>query len=252
MTTSTLCIFLPWDTHFFGVRIGRVNPHYLTKTSMRDILKWEKSNSIDCLYFLAEFDDPETIRLAEANHFQLEDIRITLESNRSRNEKNIYRVVGNIITRTVQPADISTLEDIARKSHKDTRFYFDRNFSKEKCDSLYATWIRRSCEGWADQVLVAEMNGRAVGYITCKALDESVGQIGLVGVDEQARGQGIGKSLILAALDWFSIHNIHSAQVVTQGRNISAQRLYQKCGFTIHSLQLWYHRWTNRPGDQVG
>jgi hypothetical protein len=30
---------------------------------------------------------------------------------------------------------------------------------------------------------------------------------------------------------------------VTQGKNIAAQRLYQKNGFLIRDLQLWYHKW---------
>jgi ribosomal protein S18 acetylase RimI-like enzyme len=35
------------------------------------------------------------------------------------------------------------------------------------------------------------------------------------------------------------------ATVVTQGRNIASQRLYQKHGFVTQSIQLWYHRWTS-------
>jgi hypothetical protein len=31
--------------------------------------------------------------------------------------------------------------------------------------------------------------------------------------------------------------------VVTQGRNSKAQRLYERCGFLTRSVQLWYHRW---------
>ena len=27
------------------------------------------------------------------------------------------------------------------------------------------------------------------------------------------------------------------------GRNLAAQRLYQRSGFVTASLQLWYHRW---------
>jgi hypothetical protein len=32
--------------------------------------------------------------------------------------------------------------------------------------------------------------------------------------------------------------------VVTQARNVPAQRLYQKCGFITRSVELWFHRWS--------
>jgi len=31
--------------------------------------------------------------------------------------------------------------------------------------------------------------------------------------------------------------------VVTQGLNVPAQRLYQKSGFLVSSVYLWYHLW---------
>jgi ribosomal protein S18 acetylase RimI-like enzyme len=46
-----------------------------------------------------------------------------------------------------------------------------------------------------------------------------------------------------AALAWFCAQGLQRAQVVTQGRNIAAQRLYQKCGFRTGEIALWYHRW---------
>lgn len=252
MVDSKVCEFLPWDTDFFGLRIGRVNQHHLTADSIRDILEWQKAHAIDCLYFLADFDDPETVQLAQAHDFQLVDIRVTLEwTLKIRNETHTDPA-HRVTIRPFQTGDLPTLEAIAKISHTDTRFHFDQNFPRDKNDSLYATWIRRSCEGFADQVLVAEAGGQAVGYISCKLMNENEGQIGLLGVGEQARGQGVGKSLVYAALDWFAARNIQSVQVVTQGRNISAQRLYQNCGFMTHSVQLWYHKWASNPGSQAG
>jgi hypothetical protein len=36
-------------------------------------------------------------------------------------------------------------------------------------------------------------------------------------------------------------------KTVTQGRNIPAQRTYQRCGFQTAAVQLWYHRWFDPP-----
>lgn len=245
MSNLALCDFLPWDTDHFGLRIGRVNRRHLTEASVQEIVEWQNSEAIECLYFLADFDDPETARLAQAYNFQLVDIRITLEWTSGRGQLARFDPDSQLTMRSFQPADVPILMEIAKKSHTDTRFFFDQNFPREKCESLYEIWVRGSCENPADQVLVAEVGGLTVGYITFKVTDETEGQISLVGIEKQARGKGVGKSLVNAALDWFAGRNVRSVQVITQGRNVAAQRLYQKCGFATRSVQLWYHRWAS-------
>jgi len=36
---------------------------------------------------------------------------------------------------------------------------------------------------------------------------------------------------------------IDKVSVVTQGHNLAAQRLYQRCGFLTHSIKFYYHKW---------
>jgi ribosomal protein S18 acetylase RimI-like enzyme len=134
---------------------------------------------------------------------------------------------------------------MARVNHRDTRFYYDGHFSQRECDTLYETWIERSCNGYTDAVLVAERDRQPAGYITCD-LHGDYGQIGLLGVGEAWQGQGIGQALIDAALHWFGERGIERVQVVTQGRNHRAQRAYQRRGFVSSEVQLWYHRWFER------
>jgi ribosomal protein S18 acetylase RimI-like enzyme len=52
---------------------------------------------------------------------------------------------------------------------------------------------------------------------------------------------------VLDALDWFAQQQVDTVTVVTQGRNIAAQALYQRRGFITQSQQLWYHKWFRRP-----
>lgn len=248
MTTSAeVCEFLDWDTNFFGYRIGRVTGHSLTDQLIKDIDKWVLDNRIDCLYFLAENDTPSTSLLARQFGFELVDVRLTYEYNlknrKTHSEKSTVSLNKTKI-RQVQSEDIPALKSIARTSYNDSRFHFDQHFPKEKGDALYEIWIEKSCNGYADNVLIVETENQAVGYISCKILDKDTGQIGLVGVAEKARGQGIGTSLIYSSLNWFANKDLQFVTVATQERNISAQHLYQKCGFLIRSTQPWYHRWT--------
>lgn len=242
MNANPLCQSLNWDSDFFGVRIARLNQHRLTEENLDNTNSWCAENKIDCLYFLADADDDETILLAEKSDFHLVDLRMTFEKSlKAIPIAAASSGYGRI--RASEAHDIEKLRLIARNNHRDTRFYFDRNFSREKCDELYATWIERSCQNFANAVFVAENEGEAGGYITCHLREMNMGQIGLVGVGPALQGKGVGTLLVNHALNWFAAQGMTKVTVVTQGRNSAAQRLYQKCGFLSQSVQLWYHRW---------
>jgi dTDP-4-amino-4,6-dideoxy-D-galactose acyltransferase len=245
MSTVAVCEFLEWDSKFFGRRIARVNVPCLTEELVGEIDAWCRLNRIDCLYFLANATDRQTARLAQNNMFRFVDVRVTLELRLSMvgGDRHLrFRV------RDAYESDIAALRLLARTSHRDSRFYYDENFSDQACDELYETWIERSCRGWAKRVLVAEQGNDLAGYLTCHIPSPESGSIGLVGVKEEARGRGIGTGLMSSAIIWFAKQGTEKISVVTQGRNVSAQRFYQKCGFVTRSVGFWFHRWYSLTG----
>ena len=243
MSGAPTCEHLPWDSEFFGRRIARVCGNRLDASAIEALEKWCSEHAVECLYFLADPDDPATIRLAEDHRFRMVDIRVTFGT------KLTSRVPpapsGALSIRPFAPGDAAALQTIARGSHRHSRFYRDGRFPAERCDDLYATWIEKSCQGYAEAVLVAEADDRAVGYISCH-VDPDEGRIGLVAVADGMRGKGVGHALVHAALDWLAARGLSRASVVTQGTNAEAQRLYERCGFTTRTIQLWYHRWFDR------
>ena len=239
-----LCRYLEWDSSFFGVRIARANPHTVSSADLNLIWRWCDSQLIDCLYFLAESDDRQTVSLLQDSGFYFVDIRMTMTCELPLDKPDTDSVSPGI--RPALPSDIPALRQIARVSHRDSRFYYDGHFPSHRCDELYEIWIERSCKGYADVVLVAESEGLPVGYLSCHLKNDEkacCGEIGLVALSEAARGRGFGSNLVAAALDWFDVHGARRVSVVTQGRNIAAQRLYQRCKFVTDSVALWHHKW---------
>jgi dTDP-4-amino-4,6-dideoxy-D-galactose acyltransferase len=243
MKDESICVYLEWDSKFFGQRIARSNISRLTEKSLTKLSLWCDANRIDCLYFLADSSDPQTPEMAQQNKFQLVDIRMTLD--RSFQLGSVCEMPGSEI-RSAKEGDISALRNIARTSHRESRFYYDANFPRALCDTLYELWIEKSYRGWAQSVLVGEDSGEPAGYITCHMSPSDIGHIGLVGVKENAQGKGLGKALVRQALLWFKEQGVEKVSVVTQGRNVRAQRLYQQNGFCSRSVELWYHRWFHR------
>lgn len=233
-----LCEVLDWDSRFFGFRIARARPDRVNSESLGQILAFCAAESVRCLYFQADPGDVTTIRTLEQAGFGFQDIRLTLV------RKQLADVPSpDAGIRLATPKDVKELIAIAGQSHTDSRFYFDQNFPRERCTALYETWIEKSCAGYAAAVLVPVVEGRPAGYVTCSMPARELGQIGLIAVHEKARGSGIGKQIIRAALIWFREHGAAEVVTVTQGRNIGAIRMYERCGFIAQSARFWYHRW---------
>lgn len=231
---------LEWDSHFFSKTIGKVTANILTPALATEIDQWAEINRLDCLYFLAASNDQISSVTAEDFGYHLTDIRVTLSHRTNPNSKEIIRP-SNV--REAIETDIDALKMIAHDAHRDTRFYFDGHFDLQKCAELYEIWIEKSIRGSSDVVFVWEESGRPVGYVTANVLPDKTGSIGLVGVDPNYQGKHIGLQLIQQLLGWLSSRKVDPVFVVTQGRNVRAQAFYQRCGFTTHSVELWYHKW---------
>ena len=70
-------------------------------------------------------------------------------------------------------------------------------------------------------------------------------QIGLIAVNPQFNNMGYG-NYIINYLKYYIFKNykkIKKIIVITQGRNIPAQRLYEKNHFLISKSEIWFHKW---------
>ena len=240
MTTErAVGTMLDWDSAFFGVPIGKAQAEIPSDVDATEA--WAAHEGLRCVFLLLSADRLEVVQAAEKQGFFLTGVRITFERLVARELPAAPR--QGVVVRAARNADVAILEEIAAKSHRDTRFYADPNFSRASCDRLYGTWIRRSCEGWADHVLTAENDGRLAGYITLHCRAEGQGVIGLVAVAENSRRRGIGRRLVGAALEWFRDRDLQRAIVVTQAQNTGALGLYYQAGFSVSRVDLWMHKW---------
>lgn len=245
--TKSVCAYLEWDSNFFGMRIGRIEGRRLSPELLAATTDWAHENRMDCLYFLSVADDPQTVHLAEQEGFQQVDVRMTFEGEVPG--APVAQAPSDATVRLAREEDLPALQAIAAVSHRDTRFYFDGHFDRARCDQLYETWIANSLHGFAQAVLVAERGGRPLGYVTLHLRDSESGpesQIGLIAIAPGHQGGGLGRLLVEHSLEWARGNRARVMKVVTQGRNVPAQRLYQRCGFVTASFELWYHRWFDR------
>ena len=228
---------LEWDSEFFGFPIGEGHP--VTCDDVAAVDAWAADERLRCVYLCVPAENFALLHAAESFGFHLMGVHVTCD---------ICAPFGtaagsdHIVVRPVRPADVAALERIAGGAHPDTRFHADPGFSRESCRRLYETWIRRSSEGWADSVLVAERGTDVVGYVTLHRRGGSA-RIGLIAVAGDTRGTGLGRALMRAAFDWCERQSIERVTVTTQAQNVAALRFYIRCGFVVDRMDFWLHKW---------
>jgi ribosomal protein S18 acetylase RimI-like enzyme len=143
--------------------------------------------------------------------------------------------------RPVAAADVQAVGDIAAMAFRDGRFHADPDISAEAGRHVYRSWAIACCEGAAaDTVLVATGPEGVRGFVACRMqpdtavhLQRPAGTIIMIATAAPARGRGVGRDLIAAAVAWFIERNAVAVEVGTQLRNVAAARLYERFGFRL-------------------
>jgi dTDP-4-amino-4,6-dideoxy-D-galactose acyltransferase len=235
---------LDWDSQFFGVKVGSIQQEKLDDADAHAAAEWARENRVDWLYFLADAQDPETIQAAQRARFQYVGDRLELGRRLRGPLREALPDPEGIAFREAKHTDVADLRSIAESAYEQSRFFFDAHVDRSKARELYGVWIERSVvDAYADWVIVADSAAGPCGYITGKRVVNGTGSIGLVGVSAGVRGQGVGAQLVERAVDRFAAQNFEQVVVVTQGSNVFAQRLYQRCGFLSQSVKSWFHKW---------
>jgi len=101
--------------------------------------------------------------------------------------------------------------------------------------------IDADCDANPSGVLVAEEGGEIIGYITSR-IDRAtcMGWIPNMAVAPGRQGQGIGRKLLVAALDYFRREGMKHAKIETLDQNAIGGHLYPSLGFKEVARQVHY------------
>lgn len=214
---------LDWDSQFFGFTVARVDARTMSESEALQVAQEADAMGARCVYFLS--DDSDSWRAATSVGFEPIDIRLEFAI-----DAPIINTSRSLATSADEPALLSIVREGA---FEQSRFYRDPRFPRAKAAEMFELWMRR---GLTERGWFTIYDGD--GFVTC-----SESAIQLVAVASRARGRGVGRRLVTAALAEFAARGAQRVIVATQGSNIAAQRLYVACGFQPFACALWLHRW---------
>lgn len=229
-----------FDSEVLGFRVAKIlsikseGSVEELKTRVGNLIRELTKKKIDYASVRLELTNYSLVHALEESGFILVDglITLLLELSDLKFEKPGKNV------RAATPRDVQELKKMTEGLYSTSRILNDPLIPKKRANKFYVKWIENSVKGGvADSVLVWE-EGKILGYVTL----QKKGQIPLLGVSEQARGKGIAKKLLNAALHKFQEWGVREVTVETQIDNILALRAYQSVGFKISDSHLTF-RW---------
>ncbi len=147
------------------------------------------------------------------------------------------REIGNCVIRRCDPSDLIPVMEINMKT-----------LPEHYSDYFYESLLAELPESF----LVAEINGRLVGYIMCKTEYGfsnfkklgfvKKGHVVSVAVLEEQRKNGIGRALVEEAIAGTKIKKADELYLEVRCSNNGAVRLYEKIGFIIKQRIKSYYR----------
>lgn len=234
---------MDWDSDFWGFPVAYLSSKYLTENIMHRIEKAIKKERFQLIEYLCNCHDNRSVEIAEKNDFHFTDIRLSFE--KKIDQECEYTLPEEITFSKAKQKDIPMLKKISGDLYQDSRYFFDKNFARDKVQKFYQLWIKRAVLGQYDDFCYCLYeNGVPLGFCSIKYnLPSKSASIGLFGLSRQYHGRGLGKALLFMVSNELRKKGILKIEVVTQGRNYAAQRLYQKAGFLTKATELWYHKW---------
>lgn len=230
---------LAWDSSFFGYTVGKAAAKEISVARINKILAEARSKDVRLLYLFMDNEDTVSQESANKVSAKLVDRKVTfnLKIGDARFETDDH------IKPFMAGYPSGRLIQLAMQSGLYSRYKVDLNFKNNEFEKLYTTWIINSVnKKIADYTFVYREAGVELGLVTLK-LNDNYGQIGLIAVDESARGRSIGKKLVFAVNDLLKDKGIDNVQVPTQQDNIGACKFYKSIGFEEIKTESIYHIW---------
>ncbi|MDF2673279.1 MAG: hypothetical protein K0R09_1544 [Clostridiales bacterium] len=245
---------LDWDTNHFGIVMGNMTIHQKEQPPSRsdiDSLIGEAMNrankeGIEHISIRLEPDSKKLIHACEDRGFRLMDTRIEFIFDYKATK--LKEVKNQCILREGRAEDEEKLVSISIESFSNyiDRFHSDEKIDNAKADKLYELWVRNSYKGYADSIIVAEIEGEPVGFSTFKEFvsqtdkGEKMGEIVLSAVSQSARGKGVYTSMICQGVRMGS-GRMDYLLVKTQIDNRAVQKAWASLGFKPYRSEYIFH-----------
>lgn len=231
------------DEDRFGIKIAK--SVRVTGNNLPYIMNFCQKNKIKLLIARCPTNDFPIIHAMEEQGFLLMDTLVYYSCN--CNKTVVPSDTGEFVVRGKRLGEEKQVTAIAADSFHGYlgHYHADEKLNNSKCDEVYISWATNSClsHNFADKVMVAELNGKIVGFVTIRVNHHNEGEISLGGVSRSIQKSGVFTSLILHGMKWCISHSTTRMVVSSQITNTASQKVFARLGFEIRDSCYTFHKW---------
>jgi len=233
---------LEWDSLFFNIPVYEIGEEFDSTKIVGELKSIQQNSVVQCK---TNINCTRSIETLINNNFKIEDIGVVYSktiSNRS-NELKLEFACEN---------DEIKIHNIIHNIFTNTRFK-DEYFGLNAPNKLYKYWVSAAINGQYDDCCIVsrDINDIVVGLVTVKKINNCI-KIGLIAVDVDYQGTGIGRMLMQLVEMYAQRNNIKKIIVNTQYGNKASNNLYKSNGYIVDSIFYWlYLKVDNLSSDRV-
>jgi dTDP-4-amino-4,6-dideoxy-D-galactose acyltransferase len=253
----------PWDTEVVGRRVAVIK-HLTEADGARDsdvldnllgeVIRHAASRGTECLICKVQTLHFSAIHALERQGFFLVDTLLDFLFDFSRTPLGSISLPKRLDGLRVRPAQPQDLREILAFNERAFARHFGRYHADPKLPpgtgtKVYDQWVRSSFGGWADWILVAEVDDRITGYAMWKkasALEAKhsldIAHHSLAGIHPDFFGRGLYTALTLEGMRMTQSFAKHLDGPVHVG-NYPVHRALQKLGWKIAGARHSFHKW---------
>ncbi len=254
----------PWDSQITGRRLGTVKHLAVTADDragagilcelIEELLRSLAKRGTQCVVCRVQSNELAAIHALEQRGFLLMDTLLDFVFDFSHTPIeaiNLPRRDGQWKFRQAKAADLPDLMALSEKAFSGYfgRYHADPQMPPGTATRIYTEWVRSAFEGWADWIVVAEVEDRIAGYGLWRKVLESeekpspgVAFCDIVAIDLEFRGRGLSAPLMLEGMGIardFAQYLIGPVHV----SNYPLQHSLQKLGWRISAARNSFHKW---------
>ncbi len=236
-------IALPWDSQFFGVKVGKIDFSKIKDNiSFSSLEKFINQNYFRLVYIYFDINQ-EPISFSRNVDLKLVDIQFQLNMQIPKNALCEYELITN--ENLIDHTNIDDLYKIANELTPVSRFSYDPRINKEKVIELYHKIIENSLNStFGDGLILDTGNNKMVkGFFVLKT-DRKIGKELLIGVKKSFRGKDVGKILFNKSISYWKDKGVKEISTVVSAKNLNSLNFHLKLGYKISKIIRVYHFWS--------